>query len=780
MKLNNDKVEEALMNPYYIKERNYLINLLRNMNSKLKFRSQTFFLAIYYMDLIFNDRIKNLKYGGLEIYAVASLLIAAKFDENDPNIPDLYKFQEVAHAGTSGGKFRFYFKIEEIKKAEVLCIKALAYKLNYYSFYHFLVFFFAHGIVFEEDLEINEAPNFQSNHSYENKLKITEKVYSFARELLDIIIEKGGEIIYHLNLHIACAVVIFSKEYVLNFNSQNGNEISSNLFRNVYGIELFEYEETYNLVKLIFEEYKKIKDRKINSVRERDSNYIAPIDKKNEILENKNHFQPLSNVNKAPLPLTQSIPQSNKNQNSGNANLHFMKEEKFIFASKHHSTEELLSRLKTSNEKLKKMNSVLDNNLKPRAVSSQKEIRGVEKEKQGGLKKPNNHVRQFSNSNNSRNLAVSEKQVQTIELDSFRRSLFKNEVNNNLKTVNLQIDEADEHSFDGEVKNYLNLKSDTIKNKMKITYKSQKKENFLTRDVEVEGVITPMNISELQGNILKSDSKKIIKIQKELSKDLSKDVNLANSHSNYHVHSNSQTQNFIKEKEDLVSKTRKIFGEKISNSQPISQNPSEKINLTNYAKDLANFASLASHKLELEKISNEKTPSTIIINNNININAYINKDYLQNYNKLTESQNTLNHKYSNALELNYDKYFYGKDRIEQGVSNMDFEKNFEKKLNYKDYYEKLDVRNKYDNELRLRHHNNNIKHETHAQAYKEKYYDNFYKEAQVKGAINERFLREKKSQGNKKELKLDTDSLNAFKKELNFDYFNKDKGIDFS
>ena len=102
---------------------------------------------------------------------------------------------------------------DEIKKAEVKCMKALAYKLNYYSIYHFLVFFFAHGIIFEEDLGII--------HSQESKLKITEKVYSFARELLDIILEKGGDIVYHLNLYIACAVIMFSREYVLNSNSHN-------------------------------------------------------------------------------------------------------------------------------------------------------------------------------------------------------------------------------------------------------------------------------------------------------------------------------------------------------------------------------------------------------------------------------------------------------------------------------------------------------------------------------------------------------------------------------
>ena len=152
MQENLESINETNNFKLYLEKRSNLINLIRGANSKLKFRSQTFFLAVYYMDLIFS-RINDLvlKY---EFYSICCLLIAAKFDEIDSNIPDLFHFQKIC---SSKFDHKIYFTIDEIKKYEVYTIKALNYKLNYFTPYHFLIFFFSHGVVFY--VEINKNNN---------------------------------------------------------------------------------------------------------------------------------------------------------------------------------------------------------------------------------------------------------------------------------------------------------------------------------------------------------------------------------------------------------------------------------------------------------------------------------------------------------------------------------------------------------------------------------------------------------------------------------------------
>ena len=116
------------------------------------------------------------------LYSLCCLIIASKFNENDPHIPDLNFYIKIYNEIT---KFQFNFTRDEIRNGEVIILTLLKYKLNFYSIYHFIVFFFVHGIIFEFTFKKIEEIN--KNHI--SQKVYLEKVYILSRELLDLLIE---------------------------------------------------------------------------------------------------------------------------------------------------------------------------------------------------------------------------------------------------------------------------------------------------------------------------------------------------------------------------------------------------------------------------------------------------------------------------------------------------------------------------------------------------------------------------------------------------------------
>ena len=97
--------------------------------------------------------------------------------------------------------------------AEVVVVKLLKYKLNYYTIYHYLIFFFTHGIIFKKTIE-----NSKIYKKYSER-KILEKIYIQAREMLDGIID--SEKYYDLyfgkdNYIVVIEILLWSIEHVMN------------------------------------------------------------------------------------------------------------------------------------------------------------------------------------------------------------------------------------------------------------------------------------------------------------------------------------------------------------------------------------------------------------------------------------------------------------------------------------------------------------------------------------------------------------------------------------
>lgn len=143
-------------NKIYFSRRKELKNLITSINTYINYSSQSLFLTLYYMDLIFtNEDLEKVFYSHFNkneyissydiqmknyaLLSVACLMISYKYNENNPQMPTLSSFAKLLFYFS---RKTFSFTLNEISTAEVVVIKLLKYKLNYYTIYHFFVFFY--------------------------------------------------------------------------------------------------------------------------------------------------------------------------------------------------------------------------------------------------------------------------------------------------------------------------------------------------------------------------------------------------------------------------------------------------------------------------------------------------------------------------------------------------------------------------------------------------------------------------------------------------------------
>ena len=189
------------INIQYLKLRPNLLNLIRQISSKMFFKSQTYFLSLYYLDIVFTSHNEKICDLNCNLTALACLLLSAKFCENDPNVPSLKYFTKIYN--------KIFFDktaitAKDLFNSEVVTIKMLNHKLNYYTIYDFISFFFSYNILTKEQIKsldnnftmTNKKYIFNNNNFNENnayicyKLKmIYQKIYKLSRYYLDILSE---------------------------------------------------------------------------------------------------------------------------------------------------------------------------------------------------------------------------------------------------------------------------------------------------------------------------------------------------------------------------------------------------------------------------------------------------------------------------------------------------------------------------------------------------------------------------------------------------------------
>ena len=228
-----------LINKEYIRKRRDIINFNHKLTKKMGFKSQTFFLSIYYLDIIFMEN-KHLQITNYFLFALSSFIIAAKCSENDPNVPPLQSFINLYN------RYNIHrISMKELLKTEVKILKYLNYNIHYVTIYDFNLFFFNHGIIKKQqikdiinnntncninnrisnnksDLSTNEELDFIFDDSFYIK-KILEKIYKKSRYYLDLIISNENICFKYESLLISICIMkksvedIILKEYKLKF-----------------------------------------------------------------------------------------------------------------------------------------------------------------------------------------------------------------------------------------------------------------------------------------------------------------------------------------------------------------------------------------------------------------------------------------------------------------------------------------------------------------------------------------------------------------------------------
>ena len=120
----------------YLSIRNDLFYLIKKISSKMGFKSQTYFLSVYYLDILFSQN-KKIDCNH-NILGLACLLLSAKYCENDPCVPELKYFIKIYNR-LVGSKNSI--SVSDLFYSEVIACKMLNHKLNYYTIYDFNSFF---------------------------------------------------------------------------------------------------------------------------------------------------------------------------------------------------------------------------------------------------------------------------------------------------------------------------------------------------------------------------------------------------------------------------------------------------------------------------------------------------------------------------------------------------------------------------------------------------------------------------------------------------------------
>ena len=264
---NVETNNNSLINIDYLLYRPSIFSLIKKISNKIGFKSQTYFLSIYYLDIL---HIKHQKIDlDLKVLSLACLLLAAKYVENDQNVPNLPYFVVIFNSLV---EYRDIISIQDLIYAEVLTCKLLEYKLNYYTVYDFDSFFFGHGIIKIEQLkELNQGlVNNNSNNDFndinfeinENSFyirKILEKIYRKSRYYLDQVIYNGNICLKYNSLITSVVIMKKSVEDILmkeqkiseydvkEFKVKSGKYFKE-IMNEIYQIDYETMEEYQNLI----------------------------------------------------------------------------------------------------------------------------------------------------------------------------------------------------------------------------------------------------------------------------------------------------------------------------------------------------------------------------------------------------------------------------------------------------------------------------------------------------------------------------------------------------
>ena len=694
----------------YFEKRKEIKTLLKNMNTSLDNNSSTYFLALLYTDLIFqnysleeifltNNTISryNLSSSSQKIFpvkqclliAVCCLIVASKFNEKDPHVPDLNSFIRIYNQNS---KFYFIFSLDELRDTEVKILKLLKYKLNFYSLYQFITFFFANGILFQKNLS---QSNIIKKYKYSEK-KILERIYVKSREILDMMIDEYDK--YYLlfngkdNYITAIEILLWAIEQVLDIKIIN--EKYAYLFPKVYNIDIDfnKHEEIYSVINEIYSNNNIINGHNNNSNTDASNNinynFEYGSNMANSDLEIINKYTNISNKENI---------LNNLNTSKNNNNLFLMSISNY---DQVHKSERMPSEFKNKNYKTRY-------NFRTKY-------------------KNNNNITDFFE--DTQDISAINKLNTLMSYDKYNKAKAVNDENknNNIPDENEEIDgdkypqNKNKYLYYGISRNSTNeIKShyygENEKNDKNVSYK-----NYIRNYNEINPYSTKINLGK---NYRYNNSNNFVS-NSTFSKSWFNKNNKANNNDNNNNDTNISPKN-------ILNKTKKIFDNKIEIETKLKNNEvndnfnfliNSYINKSNYAifksinnekkdkKDLNENLSESNiiYKLKNNKIKDDRgKENSIIINNNIQINNfnYVGKEhntynyfYNSSQTNMNEKENInanidnyLNKKYFNMNNTNKNSNFYLLNKISKlkNKRKVNFKKNnFLGKNNNEDLKEK--------------------------------------------------------------------------------------------
>ena len=721
-------------NKIYFEKRKEIKTLIKNMNTCLDNNSSTFFLALFYMDLIFenypiedimvdftilSENLYKIKY--YVLLSLACFVIASKFNEKDPHVPDLNSFLRIYNKYS---KFYFLFSLKELMVAEVNVLKILNYKLNYFSLYQFITFFFANGILFEKNIR-----NSNLNHKFKySEKKILEKIYVKSREIVDFFLDdydnynrlfNGKE-----NYITAIEILLWAIEKTLNIQIIN----EDNCFFPLYYQNSFNYSkhiQIYSIIDNFFNKNEIINKNISDNINNINDNYNFNygnyfINSQMSIIKNNNKNKCLisvsnSNNNFDDYYIKQKISSDYKTQTS--KSYYFFKDNDKNDRIDYYGQISDLKKMNSDNTNLFNSRISYDNYQEENKINE-------------------NNENKNKNTMSDYMIPIISKESKELKKRKREGNLKRNDLYRNL-TKELTSSLFQENDMSERKINYNNKKINNSKHLFKSV------NNF--NEISVYSNNNKNNY-EKKSSLVNNNNYVFKRINKDIKSTNKRNINIEYNNSSKSTFYKSLLNNTNPSPKDILNKTKKIFEERnkrnidyenknMESSSIIVNSYLNKSNNNNLKDDINNknfnFNKNISntnlnnnfsdnniiYKIKDDYINNkinkykeEKSKeNTIIINNNIQINNYLEKEnnYSNYYNTSQQNindieninfENYINKKYFN-INKNIKSIFLN-NNIKNKKINRDKNK---KKLNFK----KINFLDEINEELKENKNNNN-------------------------------------------------------------------------
>ena len=647
-------------NRIYFSRRKELKNLITSINTYINYSSYSIFSALYFMDSIFTNSnlekvfynhfnnksniivLKDIQMNNYALLSVACLILSYKFIENNLRIPSISSFTKLLYFFSNK---IFNFSANDLNIAEVIVIKLLKYKLNYYTIYHFLIFFFTHGIILQKTLQKSKL------YSKLPEKKILEKIYIQAREIIDWIIESEEYYNYYYgkdNHIIISEILIWTIEHILEIKITN----DENIFKLIFNINISEIKHR-KIVDIIERLYisKKLNIKNIEKPIFISRNYF----KKNISISNQNSFSEMSQ------PINEKISSSYNNNYS-------------TIPTYYDSYNLYNSIVKNEVNKLNSFHPYLKTipNEKPAIQENENiiihSVTGYPKNsKKRKLIRSNNYI--------SSDFNIESLKIPLNNISNHKHLINLDEINNTeIKFEKEPIDNEKNKRKSIKINNIIDIKDKKTKKlimvnstkSLKQSISFHKKDNIILNENELN-LNEKINKPRIFNNKIKSNINNILldinplqqikknNVVKNNNKTLFGSYNQGFNDLNSKIldKDNNNVRNTITSTETLLKKSRNIFTlPKLSQTIEIEPKDNHKKRNIKLKNSINNYNANKS----VQNKDNKK--NTIIIFNNIQINAYIdNKDYtkksISHINNQNYSKNSNNiYKYNNINQKN--------------------------------------------------------------------------------------------------------------------------------